>query len=739
MLIGINDYSASRIIGPHRPAAPGRDWPTLAGAAEDANTFADMLALLYDFDRRDIVTITDQNATRGAILDALHEHLLAPAQKGDVLFFYFAGHGSQVRNSRSQEADKLDETIVPADSQLGAPDIRDKELRDIFNKILDRGARLTVMLDSCHSGSGARGLPTGAKPRGVRLDPRDVADGSRPSPNPEDRGALVLSAADDADPAWPTRDDDGNFHGVFTWAFLRALRDASAGESAADTFRRAAARMRAETPYQDPKLAGNAEARMNPFLGVRSDRPNDRTVVAVERVRADGTVVLQGGWANGLSLGSELRVMSDRNITVRIAVTALRGIGECEARVTPNGHPLPQAIRSGALMEVVGWAAPPGRPLRVWMPRVSDNAKAIAAVAARMYSEAKNRGVRWISDPIDETPTHVIRRDLTDWQLLGPDGTVTTLGPSSADAIAAVLELQRGHSLFVQFPAPAALVDGIGVGPNTDREGIDPVSRAEDADYILAGRINSMNKLEYTWMRPLVAAARAGERRKCGLPARSDWIVEDGRDDTLRDSAAALREAALGLRRIHGWHLLESPPGSRSPYHLAVRRTRDGRYVDGSIIGDEEYELTLRATGSSLPPRIAPRYIYIFAIDSHGQSSLLFPTRGSVENHLPRATPPPREIRLRDDGAFEVQPPYGVDTYFLLTTDEQLPDPSILEWDGVRTRDVEPHSELEKLLLTTGFAARAPSLVTPSSWSLERKCIESMKPHTYKKRNRVSK
>ncbi len=175
LLIGINDYTASH-LGKHpiAPPAPGRDWPNLTGAVNDVRILKEMLPLLYGFAPGDIVTIIDQAATRVTILDAIKRQLVEPASKGDVLLFYYAGHGSQVRNSLSDEPDKLDESLVPADSRLGAADIRDKELRALFNQILDRGARLTVMLDNCHSGSGARGLPTGARPRGVKPDLRDV-------------------------------------------------------------------------------------------------------------------------------------------------------------------------------------------------------------------------------------------------------------------------------------------------------------------------------------------------------------------------------------------------------------------------------------------------------------------------------------------------------------------------------------------------------------------------------------
>ena len=724
LLIGINDYSASR-LGAKKPGVlPPRDWPNLSGAVNDVQTIQEMLRLVYGFQAADIVTLLDQNATRNTILQTIEQQFVKPAAKGDVFFLYFAGHGSQVRNSLSDEPDKLDESLVPADSRAGARDIRDKELRLLFNRILDRGARLTVILDNCHSGSGARGLATGARPRGIRADPRDVADAMTGGPRPEDRGALVIAAAQDFDPAWETRDQDGRMHGAFSWAWIRAMRDATSGEAAIDTFLRAQARLRAETPYQEPVLAGNARARFSPFLGARTDQANDRTVIAVSRIRNDGTVVLQGGWANGLSVGSELRVLSERSITTRLRVTAILGLGQSEALVEP-GRPMPLAIHSGALMEVVGWAAPEGRPLRVWAPRVAGSVGNIRLLARKLLAEAAKRDILWVPDPVDATPTHLLRRNQTEWELLGPGGAVERIG-SDAGAIAAVARIPAKSKLFVQFPAPAAMIEGIGIGPGTDREGIDPTARAEDADYILAGRLSPTRQLEYAWVRP---AVKATDRRITGLPARSAWVMEDGRDHTLRDSVARLRDSVLRLRRIHAWHLLESPSRARYPYRLAVKRRRDGSVIrDGTLTGGDVYDLMLRPAATSLPPRVPQRYVYVFNIDSHGRSVLLYPRRGSVENRYPLAPPAPPEIPL--GAAFEVEPPYGVDTYFLLTTDEALPNPWILEWDGVRAAGSDKPTALEQLLMLTGSAERGRPLVTPFSWSLDRMVLEAVKPRT---------
>lgn len=729
VLVGINDYSASRL---GRPKPAGREWPNLNGAATDVRAMAEMLVLLYGFEPRDIVTLTDQGATRDAMLRAVNEHLVKPAAKGDILLFYYAGHGSQVKNSLSDEPDKLDETLVPADSRVGARDIRDKELRPLFNRILDRGAALTVILDNCHSGSGARGLPTGARPRGVKADPRDVADPTPAGPRPEERGALVLAAAQDFDAAWEVRDEQGTFHGAFSWAWLRALRDASAGEPAGETFLRAAGRLRAETPYQEPVMAGNAAARLTPFLGVRTDRRAERTVIAVQKVLADGTVVLQGGWANGLNAGTELRVVTEGRGIVRLTVTAVHGLGRSEARVDQTrDRAVPPSIRSGALAEVAGWAALAGRPLRVLMPRIPQSASALVRLARSLAAEAAQRNVRWVSDPVDTTPTHLLRWRANAWELLDLGADVQRLS-ATANPSAAIAIVPRGAALFVQLPAPAGMVDGIAVGPGTERESIVPTTRAEEADYILVGRY-SARRLEYAWVRPSV---RNTDRRQTGLPLRTQWLPQDSNDQTFRNTAPQLRELVLRLRKIQAWHLLESPPGSRSPYRLALRRERNNDLVnDGAVIGDETYELILRADAASLPRRVPQRYVYVFAIDSFGKAVLLFPNGASVENRFPLAPStgqtapyPPAEIPLGVDGSFEVEPPYGVDSYFLLTTDEPLVNPAVLEWDGVRTRVPRTESPLEQLLLLVSDHTRTGTVVTPANWSLEKLICESVPP-----------
>jgi hypothetical protein len=479
LLIGIDDYTASTL--PAVSAVEHRGWPDLRGGANDVRILTDMLVLRYGFARTNIVTLTNQQATRAAILRTIDEHLVRPARKGDIVFYYFAGHGAQVPNPASDEPDRRDESIVPADSRRGAPDIRDKELRPLFNRILERGAHLTLLLDHCHSGSGFRGMPNGARPRGIAPAP-PLRDARNYGPRPDERGALILASTQDLDIAWETPGDDGLMHGAFTWAWIGAMRDAVSGEAAQETFLRAQARLRVDRADQAPAMLGNAQARLQPFLDTH--RRRERLVIAVERVE-DGEVILQGGWAHGLTIGTELRPIGDR--LSRVRVTRLLGLGRSVA------HTSASTIRAGALLEVVRWAPTPERPLRVFAPRIAGNVRALAqrfAVATK---------AKWINDPLDVIPTHILRPREHGWELFDRDGASIAL-PSDDAAVATVARLRASDALFVQLPA-IETIDGDTIG-GTD--GVVRVSDAQAADYLLVGRFDRTS-IEYAWIRPHLA------------------------------------------------------------------------------------------------------------------------------------------------------------------------------------------------------------------------------------------
>lgn len=703
LLIGINDYSASTLPPPKHGAPADREWSNLDGAVNDVALMREMLVALYGFSPADIFTLTDQQATRDAILQALEQHLVVPAREGDIVYFYFSGHGSQVRNSLSNEADRFDESLVPADSRRGARDVRDKELLPLFNRILDRNARLTIVLDACHSGSGARGPDDGMRHRALKRDWRDVADRWN-GPRPEYRGALILSAAQDFDLAFETLDGNA-IRGAFTWALVRAMRDAGTDEPAQDTFLRARARLHADRPAQNPVLAGDSSARSRPLLAPRTDRHANRTVVAVEKQTGPATYLLQGGWASGLTVGSELRLIGDAD--VRVEVRSLRGIAKAEARVVSGTG----SLHPGALLELAHWAAPPAAPLRVWIPRAPHD---VLAEAQAFRREAVRRAIRWIDDPAETTPTHLLRWNGGAWEL-------ATHGKRTCVGATPLRDIPAGASLFVQLPAPSHLELGTG-------DGIELTSGPESAAYVLVGRLTG-KRGEYAWVRPFVTAA---DRNRSALPFRTAWVdANTGR--------GALREDLARLRRVHGWHELPSPAAGTSHYQLTIRRAGDGSPVEnGTLTANDRYRLVLRARRPVPSQPLYPRYVYVFVIDSHGTSVLLFPPpeTGSVENLLPiTPTPgeplrePPAEIVLNPTRPFVVEEPYGVDTYFLLCTDEPLPSLNSLEWNGVLGPSRGATNALEELLMLTRTGTRgAQPILTPPNWSVDKVTFRAVGP-----------
>ncbi|KAL7067963.1 ICE-like protease p20 domain-containing protein [Cryptosporidium serpentis] len=133
----------------------GIDGIGLRGCANDAKLMALTLMAHFDFSPRDILFLTDSEPDSGYNIcldenyqninlhedwprdeippELHHDHRIYPsrrniltainwltrdAQAGDVLLFYFAGHGVQVDVLTSYEGDGYDEALLPADSTL---------------------------------------------------------------------------------------------------------------------------------------------------------------------------------------------------------------------------------------------------------------------------------------------------------------------------------------------------------------------------------------------------------------------------------------------------------------------------------------------------------------------------------------------------------------------------------------------------------------------------------------------
>lgn len=140
----------------------------LTGPANDVVTFRRILHERFGFGTSDIVTLSELDGktdstlrpTRANIMREL-ERLATSAGQGDQVVVLLGGHGSQQPDQPPfDEVDGLDETFLPADAGpwdggrgIVANAIIDDELNAWAERVTDRGARLAVICDCCHSGT----------------------------------------------------------------------------------------------------------------------------------------------------------------------------------------------------------------------------------------------------------------------------------------------------------------------------------------------------------------------------------------------------------------------------------------------------------------------------------------------------------------------------------------------------------------------------------------------------------
>ncbi len=150
----------------------------LAGSISDVMSLKRFLMDRYGFqegpDKMVVLTDDQQDPsfvpTRHNITTAMR-WLVSDARPGDILFFHFSGHGSQVKDYEGDEADGYDETILPVDHHVSGQ-ITDDEMHNIMARPLPAGVRLIAVFDCCHSGT-ALDLPYQYLPDG-RLKKKDL-------------------------------------------------------------------------------------------------------------------------------------------------------------------------------------------------------------------------------------------------------------------------------------------------------------------------------------------------------------------------------------------------------------------------------------------------------------------------------------------------------------------------------------------------------------------------------------
>mmetsp|Transcript_40756 Transcript_40756/g.74406 ORF Transcript_40756/g.74406 Transcript_40756/m.74406 type:complete len:527 (+) Transcript_40756:52-1632(+) len=128
----------------------------LRGCINDVHRMKGFISQNYGFSEMMVLTDDQSNPslrpTRQNILRGLR-WLSDGVQPGDCLFFHYSGHGAQQQDPSCSEEDGYDETICPEDFE-SAGMVVDDEIFDIIVAPLPHGAKLTAVMDCCHSGTG---------------------------------------------------------------------------------------------------------------------------------------------------------------------------------------------------------------------------------------------------------------------------------------------------------------------------------------------------------------------------------------------------------------------------------------------------------------------------------------------------------------------------------------------------------------------------------------------------------
>ncbi|MCP2730711.1 caspase family protein [Limnofasciculus baicalensis] len=141
LLVGINQYPQMTALG---------------GCVTDVEMQRELLIHRFGFNDRDILTLTDSQATRRAIETGFMEHLVNQAKAGDVVVFHFSGYGSRVKRNPTSDPNNLEKwqnSFVPVDGIVptnGVPanDLLAETLALLLLSIAS--SRVATILDTSH-------------------------------------------------------------------------------------------------------------------------------------------------------------------------------------------------------------------------------------------------------------------------------------------------------------------------------------------------------------------------------------------------------------------------------------------------------------------------------------------------------------------------------------------------------------------------------------------------------------
>ncbi len=222
--------------------------------------------------------LTNDSATRQAIIDGFEKNL-CKADSQDVVLFYYAGHGSYETAPdffQNQERDGKLETLVCYDSRTSeGRDLADKELSFLIEQVAKKNPHILIVLDSCHSGTATRDpdvVERQTNPDGKGRDLKDflfdqewlnyrLSDGYQPPRH------VAIAACRSHQTAKEYTGEDGIRRGSFSYFLTQSLQRTSGGLSYTNLIQDINTLITGKFSDQSPQIEAPAEDLRQTFLG----------------------------------------------------------------------------------------------------------------------------------------------------------------------------------------------------------------------------------------------------------------------------------------------------------------------------------------------------------------------------------------------------------------------------------------------------------------------------------------
>lgn len=327
LLIGIEKY---------------RNVKPLDGAVNDIKLTQGVLRTRFGFTDEDFIILLDEQATHTAIEQAF-KRLNKRVKKGDMVYIHYSGHGSHTTDLNGDERSGEDQTWVSYGTRGGNTaekdnyDVLDDEINTWLADISAKTHQVIFVSDSCHSGTVSRGKAPVS--RGLSRDDRPHPLGKIVYTQSNKFHGVQVAAARDDELASETQGEDGKRYGLFTWYWIKALQQATVGETWYDVFKRAYSQIvtkRGET--QIPQIAGEHNRKV--FGGYFAPVVRTIPILKVE----NNTVEIQAGAVAGVTVGSVYSLYKSQNSYPSFEITQVEAFNSV-GKITQSG-----AFKAGDLV-----------------------------------------------------------------------------------------------------------------------------------------------------------------------------------------------------------------------------------------------------------------------------------------------------------------------------------------------------------------------------------------------------